>query len=194
MYVVVHCCATSEDDTGIITPLIITRVQTSFLNMPSIKHLVLTIHKPNLHKPVIRALCILRICRIPRKPREARANLEIKPIGDSVFIIIPGVKLHHLPPHPAITICCLPSRGLSDKDGLREGKPLGLVGGGVGVFPLCGCHGGEGPEGLVVIAELPRDVERLVVAVIAGLVNHGLCDGGVVASVAGEGPVVDEGL
>ena len=66
--------------------------------------------------------------------------------------------------------------------------------GGVGVFPLCGSHGGQRPEGLIVVAEFPRDVGGLVVAVVAGLMDHTLCDGGVVAGVPGEGPIVDERL
>lgn len=84
-------------------------------------------------------------------------------------------------------------RGLGVPDALGQLEPLVVALGGVGEAVLGGEHGGHAPEALVVVAEGGGEVARLVVAVVARLVDHALRDDGVVRVVAREVPVVDVG-
>lgn len=78
------------------------------------------------------------------------------------------------------------------EDGLDQRKPLGVLLGGVRVAVLGGDHGGNSPEGLVIVTHRGRPVARVVVAVVARLEEHGLGNDVVEVLVARVVTVVDQ--
>lgn len=112
----------------------------------------------------------------------------------TILVIISIIRPRNLPPQPPVARLVVPVRArLGVEHGLRQRQPLRFILWWIRKVVFRGQHRRHAPEPLIVVPQGGGDVGGHVVLVWAYLPQHGLGDEIVVAVVAGEFPVVDQG-
>jgi len=191
--VVVHVCSAGEVYTSVIGPLDLGGDYT-LGDMGSVVDLVILRHQAIALTPIVRLLRPIRVRLIAGVSCEPRTQMEKQTVGDRVLVVVALVRREDLPSQSTATRSSIPAPSLSVEHCLCQGKPLRFILGRVGVSALSGGHGGNAPEGLIVVSESERLIRGLVVFVGADLEQHGFCYDAVKSVVISEEPIVYPGL
>ena len=150
--VIVHVRRAHQHRAGVVRPLDLGRDGAVVGHLRAVENAKLRVHEHALRHPVPCLLCPLGVRGVVGVARQPGGQLEEAAVGNAVFVVVAVVRKVDLPAQTAATVGCFPTSGLFVEDGLGKGEPGRLIGRWVGEFEFGGGHGGEGPEGLVVVA------------------------------------------
>jgi hypothetical protein len=127
------------------------------------------------HHPVERLHCIFLIRLVPRVLGQPDPQLEHAAVRRRVLVLEACVPEYVLPPKSAVASWWIGVVAVDElvHNRLGEFEPAGLASGGIGEVEFRSGHDGEGPEELVVVADVFGLVDRQLIARV--LVRRYLC-------------------
>ena len=146
-----------EHGCGIVRPLVVIDTGAVHRVTRAIIDVVVAVHQPNPRHPVVRLLRPVAVGAIPRIASQTRGELEEAAVRNGGFVVESSVVGVELPLQPSVAGGCIPAgpgHVVEDAFGEIDVGDVGRRGEWKGT--LGGCHGGEAPEGLVIVTLCAR--------------------------------------
>ena len=192
--IIIHKGNALHEDCGVVGELDGRNIGTVGVGMGAVVNVEVIINKIDCDDPVVGSLGDAGVRVVARVPGQARTQVEVAAIGDRVLVVVALVVGGNLPSQAsAAHVVVALGHALAVEDGLGELKPLRLLWRWVLELELGSEHGREGPEGLIVISQRTRPVDRLILSALARLKYQRPLNLVVVPCVACGGPVVKQG-
>lgn len=191
---VVEVSAAGQQQTLVVGPLVRRHGGTVVVDGDTVvdEHVVAVGDDVHVPHPVVDLLGPVGVTAVAGVAGESGGHVEQGTVGDGVLVVVTGVPDENLPSETTAARVGVPTERHGVEHGLGEVQPLGAVLWWVGEVSLGGCHGGDTPEGLVIVTLGGGLVQGDVVVVLTGLVHHGGHELVVVGVVSHVVPVVED--
>lgn len=191
-YKVIHIGCTQQIHSRVVCPLNEVIILTTRRIIRTIPKPILRREESDISGPLPRLIRPVSICLVAGVLRQSRSNIKETAVRNCVLVTKPFVPGEYLPSKPAIARRGIPSHRLRIENGLRQRKPLRLIGGWIREIPFCSRHCCHTPKRLIVVSFRHCLILGHEVCVGASLPQQRLSGHVVPCAVAGVCPVVDQ--